>query len=822
MYIKYISLIILIKKNRKNNKRKKKNMEIGELKDMLEYIGLDLDNPSPVIKDFKGLNFKASDAFSEEKNSIYMNVPISKIDILITNHSNDEKLSVKYKDAISLNSYLIREEELQEGISNFLIFANILKHFDKKIVEQIGKDQEKYIKSAPFDVTYERSSRWNIYYSALDDRYFMLVCSDENEFSEFIYLLKEKIALEKENRNKKNKKEKYIYAPIYMYANNYSYLSTEMISELENKLWYFTDNWPITYEMYDSKGSFKMAIVGKTKIYNDLLSLYKVEISNKEEAEKYFKYVKALFEIDQGTKGYISFKPYITNSGSLKFKRDNIVIEFEDIANILSVEYEKIFADLLKYSKENYKKEEKIGKLKKEKEEKEENLENIQNEVILFNTTTRSFFGKIRYFFKKNPIEELSNNNSRKEKQEKENKEENSKTQKDLEKVKEKEEENEKIKELKEKYTLKGGFCTIEEYVTIYNEYKNVTKKYSDNIKDINALKLANKNIDKNISNAKEYLKDIISNKHNIITFMKYTNKDNLRRLPDYEREKEELKKEDEKENETGKNIKHLSGTFDLDIDFLSFGMNIDKKQRELLSKDEIASVFLTTEGMLKEINIIKEKEEQTDLAKDLLLNSLKDLDNEFEKKLDDNETFDIFGETNTENVRYMKDRAFRETDRDKFKVLKYIKELSYDDYILKLKEEEKNISNAIGKITTDTCMKVYKIAPWSGDLKQKQYDIYNLDLENEVFNLKGEDKNYKLFVLNLNEKTNALFYTNIFFYNNTNNTLPLGMDISSQLLLDMKRLDMIPAKKEKVRIVRKIDGEFLVLNVDIYEYVMN
>ncbi len=793
-------------------------MKIGELKDRLEYIGLDIDNLSPVIKDFKGLNFKASDAFSEEKNSIYMNVPISKIDILITNHSNDEKLSTKYKDAISLNSYLIREEELQEGVSNFLTFANILKHFDKKTVEEIGKDQEKYTKSAPFDVTYERSSRWNIYYSALDDRYFMLVCSDENEFSEFIYLLKEKIALEKENRNKKNKKEKYIYVPIYMYASNYSYLSTEMKSELENNLWYFTDNWPITYEMYDSKHNFKMVIVGKSKIYNDLLSLYKVEFSNKEEAEKYFKYVKALFEIDQGTKGYISFKPYITNSGSLKFKRDNIVIEFEDIANILSVEYEKIFSDLLKYSKENCKKEEKVERLKIEKEEKEEKLENIQNEVILFNTTTRSFFGKIRYFFKKSPIEELSNN-SRKENQEKENKEENSKAQKDLEKDKE----NEKIKEVKEKYTLKGGFCTIEEYVTIYNEYKKVTKKYSDNIKDINALKLANKNIDKNIENAKEYLKDIISNKHNIITFMKYTNKDNLRRLPEYEREKEEITaKETEKESESIKNIKHLSGTFDLDIDFLSFGMNIDKKQRELLSKDEIASVFLTTEGMLKEINIIKEKEEQTDFGKDILLNSLKDLDNEFEEKLDNNETFDIFGETNTENVRYMKDRAFRETDRDKFKVLKYIKELSYDDYILKLKEEEKNISNAISKITTDTCMKVYKIAPWSGDLKQKQYDIYNLDLENEIFNLKGEDKNYKLFVLNLNEKANALFYTNIFFYNNTNNTLPLGMDISSQLLLDMKKLDMIPTKKEKVRIVRKIDDEFKLLNIDIYEYIMN
>lgn len=793
-------------------------MKIGELKDRLEYIGLDIDNLSPVIKDFKGLNFKASDAFSEEKNSIYMNVPISKIDILITNHSNDEKLSTKYKDAISLNSYLIREEELQEGVSNFLTFANILKHFDKKTVEEIGKDQEKYTKSAPFDVTYERSSRWNIYYSALDDRYFMLVCSDENEFSEFIYLLKEKIALEKENRNKKNKKEKYIYVPIYMYASNYSYLSTEMKSELENNLWYFTDNWPITYEMYDSKHNFKMVIVGKSKIYNDLLSLYKVEFSNKEEAEKYFKYVKALFEIDQGTKRYISFRPYITNSGSLKFKRDNIVIEFEDIANILSVEYEKIFSDLLKYSKENCKKEEKVERLKIEKEEKEEKLENIQNEVILFNTTTRSFFGKIRYFFKKSPIEELSNN-SRKENQEKENKEENSKAQKDLEKDKE----NEKIKEVKEKYTLKGGFCTIEEYVTIYNEYKKVTKKYSDNIKDINALKLANKNIDKNIENAKEYLKDIISNKHNIITFMKYTNKDNLRRLPEYEREKEEITaKETEKESESIKNIKHLSGTFDLDIDFLSFGMNIDKKQRELLSKDEIASVFLTTEGMLKEINIIKENEEETDLAKDLLLNSLKDLDNEFEEKLDNNETFDIFGETNTENVRYMKDRAFRETDRDKFKVLKYIKELSYDDYILKLKEEEKNISNAISKITTDTCMKVYKIAPWSGDLKQKQYDIYNLDLENEIFNLKGEDKNYKLFVLNLNEKANALFYTNIFFYNNTNNTLPLGMDISSQLLLDMKKLDMIPTKKEKVRIVRKIDDEFKLLNIDIYEYIMN
>lgn len=804
-------------------------MEISELKDRLEYIGLDLENPSPVITEFKGLNFKASDAFAQEKNSIYMNIPISKIDILMTNHSKDEKLSVKYKDAISLNSYLIRDEELQDGVSNFLTFANILKHFNKKTVEEMAKEQEKYIKEPPFDVTYERSSRWNIYYSALDDRYFMLICTDENEFSEFIYLLKEKIALEKENRNRKNKKEKYIYAPISMYASNNSYLNPEMSAELENNLWYFTDDWPITYEMYDDKYNFKMVIVGRAKIYNDLLSLYRVEFASREEAEKYFKYVKALFEIDQGTKGYISFKPSITTSGSLKFKRDNIIIEFEDIANILSVEYEKIFADLLKYIKENYKKEEKIERLKKQKEEKEERLEDIQNEVILFNTTTRSFFGKIRYFFKKNPFEEELEKSKKEEKEEQEDsiEEKNNKKKKGKEDKEEEKRIKAEIEKVKDKYTLKGGFCTIEEYINIYNEYNRVTKKYSDNIKDINALKLATKNIDKNIANAREYLKDIISNKHNIITFMKYTNKDNLRSLPEYEREKEELKKEndeieDNTRNGNTKGVRKLSGTFDLDLDFLSFGINIDKRQREILSKEEIASVFLTTEGMLKEINVIKEKEEETDFGKDILLNSLKDLDSEFAKKVDNSETFDIFGETNTENVRYMKDRSFRETDRDKFKVLKYIKELSYDDYIVKLKEVEENISNGISKITTDTCMKVYKIAPWSGDLKQKQYDVYNLDLENEVFNLKGEDSNYKLFVLNLNESANAIFYSNIFFYNNSNNTLPLGLDISSQLLLDMKRLNMIPTKKEKVKIVRKIEGEFKILNIDIYEYVMN
>ena len=35
-----------------------------------------------------------------------------------------------------------------------------------------------------------------------------------------------------------------------------------------------------------------------------------------------------------------------------------------------------------------------------------------------------------------------------------------------------------------------------------------------------------------------------------------------------------------------------------------------------------------------------------------------------------------------------------------------------------------------------------------------------------------------------MNNKTNILYYTNIAFYENTNKTLPLGMDLSSKVLI--------------------------------------
>ena len=208
---------------------------------------------------------------------------------------------------------------------------------------------------------------------------------------------------------------------------------------------------------------------------------------------------------------------------------------------------------------------------------------------------------------------------------------------------------------------------------------------------------------------------------------------------------------------------------------------------------------------MLKYINMIKT--EEVDI--DILTNYLKELKNEYEKSNIDSENYDIFGSiANTEKIRYIKDKSFRETDRNKFKSLKFNKDITLEEFYDKLKVLNSALEEAVKKITAGTKMNVYRLGSWSSDLKIKKFDIYNIDINDELKHMNSEDVSFNLFKLRLNENVNMLPYTNIAFYNNNNKTLPCGMDISSQCIIDMSKHLYIPIKEEKRHITVFNDKE--------------
>ena len=67
---------------------------------------------------------------------------------------------------------------------------------------------------------------------------------------------------------------------------------------------------------------------------------------------------------------------------------------------------------------------------------------------------------------------------------------------------------------------------------------------------------------------------------------------------------------------------------------------------------------------------------------------------------------------------------------------------------------------------------------------------------------LKNEINELNLFKINLNENTKILALTNSTYYDNTNKTLPLGMDVEQAVLLDNSSLNLKEVNNNKIKIV--------------------
>ena len=92
-----------------------------------------------------------------------------------------------------------------------------------------------------------------------------------------------------------------------------------------------------------------------------------------------------------------------------------------------------------------------------------------------------------------------------------------------------------------------------------------------------------------------EYIKEISIEKKSLIGFFKYTNKDRKDAI---------TKPEDEYKEEK------LHKIFNYELDFLKFAEDMDKKIRKNLDNDEISSIYLNINGMIKYINKYREYSE--------------------------------------------------------------------------------------------------------------------------------------------------------------------------------------------------------------------
>ena len=735
------------------------------IKEKLEYLGLDLEKIPKSIKQYKPLEFRIPKFYDEEQYKQYRYVNIKDIEILLSPTNRMDEIEDKYKKASPLADYL--DSKSEENILKHTTFLKMLNDFSIEEVEKIEEEQEKLSKKIPFKVKYQNNYLWQIYYSQNSDKYFMIVPTEDSDYSSFFYLLKKK--LEKKRTGK-------IFVPIRNVEYTSEFLRKSEFEDIENYLWLFTKDWPSIYEVYDKSDNLSLYIVGETEVYQKIKSLYRVKLETKEETVEFYKLLKVMFILQTELPHYFNFRTNIGKNGEIEFYLEDKKLQYENISEWLNNEFEK-GQDKLEEAEDLIKNgNERLKELKTEIAMQEIEYLSKEKQISTFLECKKTFFGKFKYYFKYS--KKKNKNKIRKEDEQ------------NLENVEVEDVNNDDMEELpKKRRRIKKDNYNLEELTQLYKIINEKETELKNIVMDINSLKLKSKNMQKKIENASLYIAEIDSHKKSIFEFWKYSNKDEMSSLPEGEEEEVNI-------------VRKITKTFDYEQDFENFGNTMDKLQRKNLSKDETDSVYILTTNLLPIINKIKINDFQ---PKDID-NTLKELKKEAieERDLTEKEEFDIFGGIvqDSTKVSKIKNKKHRELPKDRFSILEVNKNTKQISFKLALENVISNVKTALTKVEIPEDISVYKIIV-DDKIDDRKINVFDINPENEICsNIRNENNKFNFYKINLKEGTNAIGFTNCIFYDNQNKTLPVGQDLSTKILVDISKLELKLKEKKTFKIV--------------------
>ena len=733
--------------------------------DNLKYIGLDLNKIPKKWKEYKTMDFRPSKYGDERNYKIYKYLDVNEIEILLTPTNRMCDISEKYSKAAPLIAYL--EPESEKDIERNTIFLKMIENLNKKEIEEIEKEQKELNKKIPFSVKYPRNYLWQIYYSEYTNKYFMLVTTEDLDYSAFFYLLKAKLS----------KKTNKIFVPISYLEYSREFLGKSEIEEMEKYLCFFNKEWPQIYEIYDKDNSLSMQIVGKTLVYDNIFSNYKIKFSSKEEAQKFYTLVKALFILQTQLSHYYKFNIKLDYKGNINFYFENKKIIYEILSSFIKSEYIKAdnkSKDVLKEKKEH---EKEIKNLKQNSSELEQEYLEKEKQISTYLECRKTFIGRVKFFFKSKKI--------LKGKSIKKNVKEESKN--DIEII--------KYGEIKEHYTL-------EELVNLYKEVDKIETENKGLELDIKTLKNKIENLKIKIKNATQYIEEIEKHKKSIFEFWRFTNKDKVSELT---------------EGTVQEQVKgNLKKVFNYELDFEDLSKSLDRKQRKELSQNELNSIFVLS-YFLEDINTILNKKKITKQR----LEEVKKYASE-ETMLFNDDNFNIFGavETNSNKLKTLANKKHRESARELFKILDINQKTTIEEYTNILKKVIEDVNNSISKISTKIELPVYMAGS-----KIDVLNIFSIDPNNALNKFETDDESeINLYKIKLNEDTNILATTNIVYYNNYNQTLPLGMSISDGIIINSNELKLKETNKNNFNIITYENpknelSKIVVKKVNVIEY---
>ena len=836
--------------------------------DVLEYIGLDLENIPQKLLEAEPIHF--SDFSNSNVYKVYDYVSVHDLEILITPLDRTAEIRERYKTAKPLSAYLQADDRKSKEIFNDVL--------DLASVNEIKKleDLQEKLKNIPYFVKYDKNYLWQIYYSKEDNKYFMLFPANEGETSVLFYIIKKK--LEKEDTK--------IFVPINKMDYKGNLLTSAQINDIENYIWLFTNEWPNIYEV---SGKY-LYITGHTKVKKMFNTYYRNVFDNKLDAEKFYMLLKALFILTTETNYKYNFEPYVNEDGELEFefndenyktiaKNNSKIEEKSNVNKKKNQEYKMLASN--KNLKENESedklitvqnladfvdKQVELQKLRKTNLEEEivhnkEILEDLkeyvkkqndiyvmqEKQIVMFLDCKKSFFKKVSYFFKakKFVMPKIDSKLNRKIENEID---ENSF------------DENANEFNPKNEIELRGSY-TIKELISAFNTTNDVEIKARAVRADLKALKLKKENYARKIENAKKYLDEIESHKKSIFEFWKFSNKDELPALSEGD-------STEEKENKNNISI---------DKDLL--GARADSLQRQKLSDEEINALYLFSE-MPKAFNLIsnnylkmksdvseKAEKDRCSENKKIIANEEKNeelTEEDTEKSIEKNNLLNNNNELLNKNkelkeileslknkiskmsldnlindytsVKKINSKEHRENERNAISILKINENTTVKEFEDRIRHLKKALKSAYNKIYAITSMPVYIM---KSDM-QNEFILADINPENLInenssknvikegkVNFKNEaseekDKTDKqeieIVKIDLCKETHTLYLTNIVFFDNQNKTLPIGMDLSSKMVIKIKEVPRECKNKKVIYIFNKKDDfEVKKMKIDIF-----
>ena len=735
-----------------------------KLKEKLEYIGLNLERVPKFLTDFTPFSFKPQKSYNNTNYKVYKYVDVNDIEILLTPTDRLTNIDEKYKKSSPIKNYL--DSKTEQNIEHFTTFLKLLSDTNIEDIEKVETEQEALKKQIPNQVKYNENYIWQIYYSDISDQYFMMVPTNEYNNAALFFLLKKKI------ESKKSRKKEVIFVPISYQDYSGNFLLKNQITDIENYLWYYTKEWPNIFEVYDIKGKMQLKIVGTTNVYDDIKSDYVITLENKEQALKQYKLIKALFILSTAFPDDFNFKTKIDDNGALEFELEtntgSIVVNYDKLIDFIQLEanQKKMLINLeekkIKEETEN------LEKIKETVKEQTEEYLSKQRQISTFLECKKSFFGKVKYYFstRKKVLKPIKQN-------------EESKVQKT------------KLKEKEDATPEPDKQYTIEDLIEICTKLEARQKMMKSLKNDEEALQLKKINLERKIKNANIYLNEIELHKKSIFEFWKFTNKDELPSLNEGEN------------NEQVQNNK-IEKSFNYIEDIEDFGKEIDKTQRVKLSKNETDAIFATKQ-ILDSMQIIsnaKKIEKLTSKQKEILENELKNLKKEYEDNIENIQLkdFDIFGGISEDitKIKTINNVKHREIEKDKYEVLNISKDIELDMYIDILKNYSNLIKEALCKISSAQSMPLYITS--NKELNTKNINILHMDANKAIDSSIEQDEIY-LYKINTKKAMKMVYYSNIIFYDNTNQTLPVGMNLSDEVLIDLGQYNLEKINEEDFKI---------------------